>query len=88
MARQIEYLLQGDGPLSKDQILRLSELAVALRRVLEQPPTGRVLEQSPVYQELEPAPKDQRPLLLVATEDQELAHRLIVETKVESQEVV
>ena len=80
MARQIEYLLQGDGPLSKDQILRLSELAVALRRVLEQPPTGRVLEQSPVCQELEPAPKDQRPLLLVATEDQELAHRLIVET--------
>ena len=49
MARQIECLLQGERPLSQGQILRLVELVVALRRVLEQPPMGR---------ELEPAPKE------------------------------
>ena len=32
MARQIEYLLKGDRRLSRDQILRLSKPAVALRR--------------------------------------------------------
>ncbi len=58
IARQIEYLLQGDSPLSQEQILRLSELAVALRRVLEQPPMG---------QELEPAPEEGRPLMSVPT---------------------
>jgi diguanylate cyclase (GGDEF)-like protein len=88
MARQIEQMLQGESPLSQEQVLRLSELAVSLRRVLEQPPVGQVPEQPPAGRlpeqppsgrELKPADEDERPLLLVAVENQELARRLILE---------
>jgi HPt (histidine-containing phosphotransfer) domain-containing protein len=65
MARKIEYLLQGVSPMSQGQILRLSELAVALRRELEQPPTGWVPEQPPMGQGLEPTPKDDEVLIKV-----------------------
>lgn len=47
MARQIEHLLQGESPLSQEQVLRLSELAVALRRELEHPPMGQESEPAP-----------------------------------------
>jgi CheY-like chemotaxis protein len=36
VAREIEQLLKGTSPLARAQILRLSDLAVALRRILEE----------------------------------------------------
>lgn len=82
LAKEIELLLQGSAPLGQADALRLTDLAVALRRELEQPAAP---ESPPPVVATTPAPRvngipDRPPsLLLVVSGDAELAERVAME---------
>lgn len=69
LAREVECLLQGSAPLRKAEVLRLSELVVALRKELERSPAA-----PPVF--TRPA---RSPRLLIISQDADLTERLAVE---------
>ncbi|HEU4558851.1 MAG TPA: response regulator [Longimicrobium sp.] len=77
LAREVESLLQGSAPLGQTEALRLTDLAVALRRELARPPSpttspARAQAQQPVVERA-------LPLLLVVDDDAELAERIVME---------
>jgi diguanylate cyclase (GGDEF)-like protein len=71
LAREIEQLLQAGRSLGQPQLLRLSELVVALRQELERAPVGPP--------EATPVSGDASPRLLVVDSHTELTERLVVE---------
>lgn len=75
VAREMELLFQGARPLEEAEVLRLSELAVALRRELDRP--------HPEAQEGGDAAEegDARPRLLVVSGDAEHAGRVALEAE-------
>lgn len=79
LAREVETLLQGTAPLGQAEALRLTDLAVALRRELARPPSP-VTAPPRVQQQADPASGPRTlPLLLVVDDDAELAERIAME---------
>ncbi|WP_017318524.1 response regulator [Mastigocladopsis repens] len=68
LAQQIEELLEAEEPLVQQQKLHLSELVVALRRELQLAMTNPTPE---------PSSADERPFLLVVSQDNSLAEELV-----------
>ncbi|HEX6750791.1 MAG TPA: response regulator [Longimicrobium sp.] len=80
LAREIEILLQGSAPVGQAEALKLTDLAVALRRELEKPPASASPARTPSPSP-SPSPSAERvlPLLLVVDDDHELAERIVME---------
>lgn len=72
LAREAEGILGGSATLAPAEVLRLGELAVALRAELERGP-------APAPEPARVHAADDRPFLLVVDEDRELAERLAIE---------
>jgi diguanylate cyclase (GGDEF)-like protein len=72
LAREIEQIFQAKRHDGQDQALHLSELLVALRRELQQTISAPVCE---------PGPVDERDVLLVVSNDTELAAQLVMEAE-------
>lgn len=70
LAREIELLLAGETPLGQAQTLRLSELAVSLRRELEMPPVQNDASVEQV---------NEGNVLLVVDSDRDRSERIIAE---------
>ncbi|MEI2580495.1 response regulator [Scytonema sp. PRP1] len=68
LARQIEELLEAEEPLVQQQKLHLSELVVALRRELQLATANSTPEESSA---------DERPFMLVVSQDKSLAQELV-----------
>jgi diguanylate cyclase (GGDEF)-like protein len=88
LAREAEHLLEGTRPLSPPEVLRLSELAVAVRRELERPvaapaaaPASAAAPPPAPALSAAAAPSDAPPLLLLATPDDDLAGRVAMEAQ-------
>jgi len=78
IAREVEGLLGGSAPLGQAEALRLTDLAVALRRELARPPAPMT---APTREQPAGEPGQHRalPLLLVVDADAELAERIAME---------
>ena len=70
IAQTMEHLLQAGPPLKQDQILHLSQLAVALHQELQQTPDQQIPELLSV---------DAWPLLMIISQDQQLVEALVAE---------
>lgn len=73
LAREAELMLEGSRPLAPAEVLRLSDIAVAVRRELERPlgaPAPRAGE-----------PPDERPVLLIVSRDGDFAGRVATEAQ-------
>ena len=77
MGREAELMLEGTRPLGPAEVLRLSELAVAIRRELEHPP-GAAPAASPAPAE---DAADDRPLMLIVSTDADFAGRVAMEAQ-------
>jgi diguanylate cyclase (GGDEF)-like protein len=75
-AREIEFLLKGDGRMHPSQVLRLSELVVALRPHLERPPADHPLRSA------EPTQR-----MLMISDDSELVQRVATDSAARGLEV-
>ena len=84
LAREVEILLQGSQPLGQAEALKLTDLAVALRRELDRPaapdapPSPRAAAASPAPADGAPG-RPPLPLILLVDVDAELAERLAME---------
>lgn len=74
LAREAELMLEGTRPLPPAEVLRLTELAVAIRRELERPQGS-----APAAAAAEPA--DDRPLMLIVSHDEDFAGRVAMEAQ-------
>ncbi len=81
IAREVEGLLGGSAPLGQAEALRLTDLAVALRRELARPPTPMTAPRPRVETESEAGEPRALPLLLVVDDDTELADRIAMEAQ-------
>jgi diguanylate cyclase (GGDEF)-like protein len=77
LAREAELMLEGTRPIAPAEVLRLSEIAVAVRRELERP-LGAPAEAQP---EAPTAPADERPLLVIVSRDDDFAERVAMEAQ-------
>jgi diguanylate cyclase (GGDEF)-like protein len=78
IAREVEGLLGGSEPLGQAEALRLTDLAVALRRELARPPAPTTAPRARAAGE---GPEPAQPLLLVVDDDAELAERIAMEAQ-------
>lgn len=74
LAREAELMLEGTRPLAPAEVLRLSELAVSLRRELERPQGATAA--APAAE-----PADDRPLMLIVSRDEDFAGRVAMEAQ-------
>ena len=85
LAREVETILAGSAPLGQGDALRLTDLAVALRRELAKPPVLPAAAPAPAAasssasEASDPAAAGDLPLLLVVDDDAELAERIAME---------
>jgi diguanylate cyclase (GGDEF)-like protein len=79
IAREVEGLLGGSAPLGQAEALRLTDLAVALRRELARPPSPTTAPRARSASEA--AAPGLPPLLLVVDDDTELADRVAMEAQ-------
>jgi diguanylate cyclase (GGDEF)-like protein len=78
LARELEMLLTGSAPLGQAEALKLTDLAVALRRELAKPPSlGAAPAAAPA--QTKGGGGAELPLLLVVDDDGELAQRIAME---------
>ena len=79
LARELELLLGGSTPLGQAEALKLTDLAVALRRELAKPPALSAAAGAAPAAPAVVAGGAEAPLLLVVDDDQELAQRIAME---------
>jgi diguanylate cyclase (GGDEF)-like protein len=79
LAREVELLLQGSAPLGQADALRLTDLAVALRRELERPAAESSPTPGEPVPEASPRPERLAPLLLIVSGDGEMVERVAME---------
>ena len=85
VAREAELILQGNEPIAAADVLKLSNIAVQLRRQLESPPVERRHEVSEMHID---APATTHARLLVVGDDLNLRVRLAVEARSLGVEVI